>query len=110
MERISIVQGGVLTQLKSAYVGDDRPAILDLYSGGVRIHDPVAVRDDIEEMADWSLAQAFFMQGRWRRKTSRNDHPIAFAGLAMANGAINIKAFAPMLYLLTRHRSRKGGD
>jgi len=55
--RIGIVQGGVLAQLESTYVGDDGPPLLRRHSRRVRIQHPVGVRNVMQVSVGGSPAR-----------------------------------------------------
>src|SRR5436190_3355813 len=95
--RGQIGQMRAAAELEGADVGGDGPAVGGFDAFGVRIHNAVAVGDDVVKVADGRLAEAIDVIGRGRRKTALDDHSVAFAGAAMANGTKYVEAFAAAL-------------
>src|SRR4051812_39053338 len=98
-----------MAELKRANVSGDCPAIRWFDSFGVGIHDPVALRDDVEKMADRRLAQAVDVIGRRHRKTALNHHPITFTCAAMADGAVNLESLPAALQKFMSNGHRQCG-
>src|SRR5437667_4673626 len=98
-----------MTELKRANVRGYRPTIVRRNSFGVGIHNAIALCDNVEEMANWRLAQPIDVVGRRHRKTALDDHPIALAGAAMTDGTVDFESLAPALESFACDRNRECG-
>jgi len=100
---------GVLAALERADVGGDGPAVGDGDAIGVGIHHAVAVRDDVEEMADGRIAEALLVVGRRRRKTAAHDDAATVAVAAVADRAVDVETLAAALEEFARQWDGKLG-
>src|ERR1044071_9920413 len=91
-----VVARRVLTQLQRANVRDYCPALVGSESSSVRIHDAVAVRDDIEEVTVGSRSQSIGMQRGRRGKAAVHDQPIAVADGTVTGRAIDLEALSSL--------------
>src|ERR1043166_642854 len=80
----------MMAELQRANVSGDRPAIFRFDAGGVGIHDAIAVRDHVVEMANRRVAQTIDLKRWWLRKTAPHYHPVAAAGPIMSSPAHRI--------------------
>ena len=63
-----------MAELKRADVGGDGPAVFRFNSLRIRIHDPIALSHDVEEVADWRLAPEILI---WHLSNQAGDLRVA---------------------------------
>ncbi len=99
-----------LTQLQSANVRSDSPAILDRNLRSVTRHRAPAVRHYVKEMSDRRLPQTILVITRRRRpvESATRDNPVAVTRHPMTDGAVNVVALLSAIQIRLRdgHRDR----
>src|SRR5579862_5255624 len=97
----------MLAQLQSPDIPRDGPTVARRHLLLIRRHRPIAVRNDVEKMADGDLAKALDMVGRRLRVAALDDFAVAGAKRIMADDTKDHVAIAAMFEHLARHWERK---
>src|SRR5205807_5628627 len=87
-----VVYWRVLTQLESANVGDDRPAVGHRHLVRIRGHGAEAVRHHVKEMANRRLPQTLGVIRGWGVEAALDHDPVAIPGEAVARRTVDVEA------------------